>query len=478
MHRNKLLLISVLPDSHRNLSCLSLYAFAAAHGICTSLLFIPKKAEYNESEFGAFLKAHEFGVVGISVTTGDFYFSRTLTEHIRKYLPEAHIVWGGIHPISLPEECLEHADSICIGEGETTLLKLITTIRNGDDISIIPGIGVKKACRMVLNPPPLVQKDLSALPFPRYDFDNFYMVDKYGMHPFVLDDYSRYSKHNGEDYTIMTSRSCPYRCAFCINSYLNRLQGASGLIRRRAVDHVLQEISHARSQIPGIGFINFIDDHFLTDKRWTHEFCEKYEDQIHLPFMIRAVPATIKDEEIRLLKRAGLAVLQTGIQSGSERIHKEIFNRSFNRSAIFRAAEVLKRYNIKPVYDFIIENDFETDEDRNLTIELMLELPKPYEVNLFVLSVFPKTDLEIMYRERNMKSRINPYVSDYLDYNEDDFYYQIASVIPTIPDKKARFLFHHRHLARTYLKKLYLSKRSTLRNVSTGEPDLEIKKKE
>lgn len=179
----------------------------------------------------------------------------------------------------------------------------------------------------------------------------------------------------------------------------------------------MEEISYARSQIPTIAFINFIDDHFLTDRRWTHEFSKKYKDQVHLPFMIRAVPTTIKDQEIRLLKEAGLVVVQTGIQSGSKRTHKEIFNRPFNRSAIINAAKVLKSYDIKPIYDFIIENEFETDEDRNLTIELMLDLPRPYDINLFVLTIFPKTDIETMYKKANMKPRIDPYVSDYLDYN-------------------------------------------------------------
>jgi radical SAM superfamily enzyme YgiQ (UPF0313 family) len=225
--------------------------------------------------------------------------------------------------------------------------------------------------------------------------------------------------------------------------------------------------------MPQICFINFIDDHFMTDMKWTSEFCEKYKRKVNLPFMIRAVPAVIRDRGIGLLKDAGLAVLQTGIQSGSERIHKAIFHRSFNREVVLRAAGVLERYGIKPVYDFIIENDFETDEDRDLTIELMLRLPKPFDINLFVLTVFPKTDLEVMYRQLGMKSRIDPYVSDYLDYNEEDFYYQLASVIPLIPAKQARFIYRHRRLAAGYLRKLYQEKRSSLRNVASTQAKAE-----
>ena len=467
MEKSELLLISVLPDSHRNLSCLSLYAMAEAEGVSTDLLFIPRRNEYRESEFRDFLENHRFDLVGMSVTTGDFYFSSTLTEHVRKYLPGAHVVWGGIHPLSMPEESLDVADSICLGEGEATLLKLLECLRTGRDYSYLPGIGTRKAGRTFINPPPPLQSDLSPLPYPRYDFGHFYVLDGRGIHRFADEDYRRYSKHDGEDYTVMTSRSCPHRCAFCINSFLNKAQGGSGKIRRRSVNHVIEEIHHARSTMPGIGFINFIDDHFLTDTEWTVEFCRKYREHLGLPFMIRATPATIKDKAIGQLKEAGLAVLQTGVQSGSERIHRTIFHRSFDRDAVLRAAKVLHRHRVKPVYDFIIENDFETDEDRDQTIELMLELPTPYEVNLFVLTVFPMTDLEAMYKERNMKSRIDPYVSDYLDYDEKDFYYQLASLIPSIPEKQARFIFRHRRLSEAYLRRLYESRRSDLRNLTS-----------
>ena len=110
--KNELLLISIATDSHRNIGCLSLYATAVEAEISTNLLFIPREAEYNEEEFSTLLKANDFRVIGISLTTRDFYFARTITSHIRKYLPQAHIVWGGIHPTCKPEECLDYADSI------------------------------------------------------------------------------------------------------------------------------------------------------------------------------------------------------------------------------------------------------------------------------------------------------------------------------------------------------------------------------
>ncbi len=445
--KNELLLISIATDSHRNIGCLSLYATAVEAGISTNLLFIPREAEYSEEEFSALLKENDFRVIGISLTTRDFYFAQTITSHIRKCLPQAHIVWGGIHATCKPEECLDYADSICIGEGEAFLIQLITALKDGVDITDIPGIGVKVGDKneLVMNPPRLIA-DLNALPFPWFDFEHFYVLDACGLHLFGPKDYVKYARHNGDGYVLLTSRSCPHRCTYCINSFLNRLydDNSSRLYRRLTVDNALKEITHALSTIPGIGFINFMDDHFLTDNKWIEEFCEKYKKLINLPFIIRATPSTIKDKQISLLKDAGLHTVQMGIQSGSEHTHKTIFRRSFKEESVLRAAKVLNHYDLECLYDFIIDNDFETDEDRDKTIELMLRLPKPYVANLFAMTVFPKTDLEAMYKKRKMTPRIDPYSSNYFDFNNDNFYYRLASLIPLIDEEEARHIFQNR----------------------------------
>lgn len=467
--KNELLLISIALDSHRNIGCLSLYATAIDNEISTKLLFIPRWNEYNEAEFGEFLKINNFNIVGISLTTRDFYFACNITSHIRKYLPRAHINWGGIHPTSKPEECLEYADSICIGEGESFLLQLVAALRNGIDISMIPGIGVKVGVekRLIINPPQFI-KDLNLLPFPRFDFEHFYVLDGEGLHLFGPKDYIKYSRHGGDGYVLLSSRTCPNRCAYCINSFYNRLYDNDNdnnnsyirLHRRISVDNILSEIAHAISTIPGIGFINFMDDHFLTDKKWINEFCKKYKKHVNMPFIIRATPNAINDEQIALLKDAGLRTVQMGIQSGSKRTNETIFHRAFDTKTVLSAANVLNRNELVCLYDFIIENDFETDEDRDKTIELMLQLPKPYIANLFVMTVFPKTDLEVMYKERNMTPRVDPYKSNYFDFNEHDFYYQLASLIPLIDESEARDIFKNRNDPQVILslKKLYMEK--------------------
>jgi len=50
-------------------------------------------------------------------------------------------VWGGPHPTAKPEECLQYADLVCLGEGEESLVDLAESIAAGQAVDHIPNIG-------------------------------------------------------------------------------------------------------------------------------------------------------------------------------------------------------------------------------------------------------------------------------------------------------------------------------------------------
>ena len=323
----KVLLISLLRGEHRNISCLSLYSYIKHNGVDVSLLFIPDRKSINVNKLASFLSLHKFSIVGFSVMTGDYYFACDLTRVVRNTLNSVHITWGGIHPTSVPDECIEMADSICIGEGERALLELAKA--SDGNISGIKNLWVKcKDGRIIKNGlSDLV--DLNALPAKRYSWEDFYVLDVGGVRAFGLEDYARYSKHGGDGYTLMTSRSCPYSCSFCINSFLHKIYPNQNRARKSKVGLVIEELEQALRSIPSVRFINFIDDHFLSSNKWTDDFVSQYGRKINLPFMIRSTPEFISAESIKSLKLAGLAVIQIGIQSGSYKTNKEIYHRRF-----------------------------------------------------------------------------------------------------------------------------------------------------
>ena len=444
-HNIKVLLISVLQNSHRNLSVLSLYSTLRGAGVETKLLFLPKENEYRGDLVKEFVRSNKFNLVGVSLMTDGFYFARQITQDIKEEVPESLVIWGGIHPTLKPEECLQYADCVGIGEGEKTLLSLVARLSESKDYSDLPGIGTEspEGDFIVNSPPPLIT-EFDTLPFVRYDWSSFFVQNARGLLPFDHAEYCNYSNYGGEDYTVMASRSCPFNCSYCCNSFLNALYNSRGRTRKRSVDNVISELRHAINTIGTIKFINFMDELFLTSRKWIEEFVRKYSDQIGLPFIVQLTPGTFDNQIIRKLKGAGLKFVVVGIQSGSERINKMIFHRNFNRNTIIECSRILNKNGIYPYYDLIIQNEFEEDSDRDKTVRLLLDLEKPFSLTFYALTPFPGTELEKIYKEKNVRPRIDPYGKSYRDCDQEDFYFQLCSIIPYTSKYVAEYLFRHK----------------------------------
>lgn len=437
----KLLLISLLENEHRHLGCLALYAFLKSKGRDIDLLFIPDKSVFQPILFSEFVRRGGYGLIGVSVVTQDYHFAGSLTQLIHNDLGIS-VLWGGIHPTTLPGESLQYADFVCSGKGEEATLQLLDRLDSGmTDYHQIQGISFRKANGVhIAKEAARLSLPLDEYPHPCYDWSCFFLHGPDGIHRFTLADYKKYSKHNGDSYSLMTSFSCPFNCSYCINSFLNRLYKRSGKIERRGVRHVITEIKYALNNIPGIHFINFLDDQFLTDEKWLDEFLDSYE-RIKVPFIIRAAPRTFDRKSIQRLKDVGLQVVQMGIQSGSERTHQTIFHRHFNLQDTLAAATILSETGVKAIYDIIIENEFEDESDRNKTLELILQLRHPYSLSLFSLTPFPGTEIIDIYAKRGITPIIDPYSSDYTRHESSSFSYRLATIIPHLEHHDATALY-------------------------------------
>ena len=101
---------------------------------------------------------------------------------------------------------------------------------------------------------------------------------------------------------------------------------------------------------------------------------------------------------------AGLANIQIGIQSGSERI-KQMYKRTHTNQRIIEMGNLLKEYIPRirpPIYDFILDNPWETIQDKYETLQLLLKMPPPFYLQIFRLTFFPATGLYEMAREKGL----------------------------------------------------------------------------
>jgi uncharacterized radical SAM superfamily protein len=208
----------------------------------------------------------------------------------------------------------------------------------------------------------------------------------------------------------MTSRGCPFNCTFCCNSILREIyKGKGSYIRRRSIENVISELLTAKKKY-NIAEVTFQDDIFVDDPKWLYPFLEEYKKKIGLPFACFLHSRFVSEPVIKSLKDAGLYTADLGIQSGSEKIRREVYHRRQSNEEIIRAANLLNR-EIAMAYDIIIDNPFETQEHLIDTINLLLQFPHPFRLHLITLTLFPKYPVTLKAMERGLIERPNADVS-------------------------------------------------------------------
>jgi anaerobic magnesium-protoporphyrin IX monomethyl ester cyclase len=341
------------------------------------------------------------GLVGITVMTSSFHLARQLTEYIHATL-KVPIIWGGIHPTVCPHECLRYADLVCIGEGERAIVELAQRIAGGLDYGDIRNLArPDQEGRTLINPLNPLESDLDQLPFPDYEFEGHHVLHDGRLTPFsqslmhyYLTDLGSWAR--GPLYRVLTTRGCPYRCAYCANNALADIYPDWCKLRHRSPGSVIAEIQAARARLPSIQAIIIHDDNFLAHtESYIIEFCQRYRQEVGLPFRAYTTAQTANPVKLQYLVDAGLKYVLMGIQTGSGSIQK-LYQRMTTNDQILHAAQVIHSFQpriSRPMYHIITDNPYETDDDRYETLQLVHRLLPPYRLTLFSLIFYPGTDL-------------------------------------------------------------------------------------
>jgi len=102
---------------------------------------------------------------------------------------------------------------------------------------------------------------------------------------------------------------------------------------------------------------------------------------------------------MRCLVEAGVSWVEMGVQSGSDHVNRDIYGRHQTAEAVLRAARIINKFKARtmPVYQFILFNEYEQEEDVVATINLIKQLPPPYTMQSFALSLFKGSELYARY---------------------------------------------------------------------------------
>ena len=376
-----------------------------------------------------FILSNEFNVVGFSLVSSHFRLYKRIYERI-KDVKGITIVLGGWQPSLKPEECIQYADYLCIGEGEVAFLELISLLANNGAADRVLNFWFNKNSTVIKNPVRPLTADISSFPIPLYDhkYSHFIENDK-------LINYELY--FDNVRYGTFIGRGCPKQCTYCSNSHMaNVIYPKSwSRIRYRSMNHVKNELMIVKDKLKNVKSINFYDEVFTPNIEWIKDFFSWYEKEINIPFYCFFFPGSCSEEKCKILASAGLSGVWLGVQSGSTRVRREVFKRMYTNQQIIEQARIFHKHGVSIRYDFILDNPFESFEESIESIFLMLELPQPFSVNLFSLKFFPNTEITKMALDAGI---INKLDLDDNQINDQDTYL----IRQDVKDQDNKFIDH------------------------------------
>jgi radical SAM superfamily enzyme YgiQ (UPF0313 family) len=344
-------------------------------------------------------------VVGISVSCSSFYRTAVkLTHDLREKGFNGLVAWGGIHPILCPEDCIDHADLAFTGEAEVPWIEFLDRVESGESFSDLAGAWVRDTDGTIhRNPYGDLAEDLDAVPFPDYDNDRKYLVADGKLEkiePWRKEVFSLF---------VLSSRGCPFHCAFCASPLIlkEHQEGKrkGHFVRQRSVKNVIDEIKYIEESLPNFkavtdATINFGDDVFVLKPSWVREFTEEYFKNFARPYWCYFHPNTVKKEIVEILAGSGLKYVDMGVQSGSERIRTQLFDRTDTDDNIRKALRILHEAGVDIVMDVITDNPFDTEDDKRKALQFFLSLERPFTLNYLSMIMFPK----VRFTERALEA--------------------------------------------------------------------------
>jgi anaerobic magnesium-protoporphyrin IX monomethyl ester cyclase len=310
--------------------------------------------------------------IGISAMTAGVASGLQISDHIKRINTEIPIVWGGIHPTLFPESTLSDSsvDIVVLGEGEMTCLDLADTIKAEKPLDLVKGIGYKDKNQKQYFTEQREFIDLDKSPLIKYD-----LLD---MEKYIYRDLKSIGVGAGKARVaiIQSSRGCPYKCNFCINTHSSQKH------RSKSAERLLLEVDCVVERYnPEV--IYFQDDNFFTDPHRIFSFFKEYKIRDYHFRWFSLTRANyfhekyLSDAFIQSIAPSCLW-LGMGIESGSEQIRKMI-NKELNEDQIMKAVKSLGKVNIPTGYAFMVGLPTEKPEDIFLSISLMERIKKIHQ---------------------------------------------------------------------------------------------------
>src|SRR3989338_3913828 len=229
-------------------------------------------------------------IVGITGFTSEVPGAYEIADNFRK--KGVTVVMGGVHVSAMPDEALQHANAVVIGEAELVWHKLLDDFKKGE---LKPRYKADRLC------------DMKNMAIPRRE----------------LLDRKMYSGY----YTLQATRGCPFNCDYCaVTAFFGNE------FRIRQVDEVIEEIKGFNSKE-----FFFMDDNIVGRPKYAKELFRRLIP-LNVIWGSQASITMAKNLELlQLYAKSGGKYAFIGFESLSQK-NLEKMNKGWNTAEGYREA--------------------------------------------------------------------------------------------------------------------------------------------
>lgn len=269
------------------------------------------------------------------------------------------------------------ADYAVLGESEVSVSKILDALEGHKDPFDIDGIAFRKNGEVVCRPVRFIA-DLDRLPFPAWDLlplENYWRLG-YAHGPM-----------EGPYLPLITSRGCPFRCAFCVVPSTNHQKW-----RSRSPENVVAEIDYMMKRF-GVKEFHLEDLNPTVQKSRIIEFCKQILQagmEIRWKLVSGTKVETLDKNVLEWMAKAGCNFISISPESGSSQLLRRM-RKPFNHRLGLEMISQMRALNIKSQACFVLGFPGESDQDRLQTKKYIREIVRAGadEIAVFIVTPIP-----------------------------------------------------------------------------------------
>ncbi len=328
---------------------------------------------YSDTEIDDFLRSNNrYDIVGFGNIVSGYKHTKRVAIQVKKAMPDTLLIVGNTVATSIPElllKCVPHIDIAVIGEGDQTIVDIVTAKAAKRSWQSVPGIAYRDGGKVVFTEKRKAIPRMSDILFPDYSlFDAHAYVAV--SNKTVPEPFPPMPVDALRALPVNTARGCPYDCTFCSHAFKE--------YKYRYYDFtaVAKYIKHLQDMYD-VNYIHFWDELTIFSADRLRELCDAIEkENLHFYWPIPPRVNTFASKDLGLLRRSkdlGALLIGGAFESADENILVAM-NKRIDIEKYVEQVDVAKKAGLEVRTSLVFGYPQETEATIKKTVELCRRL--------------------------------------------------------------------------------------------------------